>query len=216
MIRSAPKRQRSVSSDSVSTISTNASTDSRRQSMSRSPPPRRRHLSPGEESDRDVRSGGRRDDSRSISPLRHRRSVSGDSRSPPPRRRRSVSRDSMSPPREPQAQSYRSRVASPPSDYDGRIPRRRRRYSSVSRTSRDSRPHRRDLSRSPDANRRGFDERGRDTAPSGRGEGRLGGGPGPSDRFRGPPPAQDAPRERSLSPFSKRLALTKAMKSGGR
>ncbi|KFH40513.1 hypothetical protein ACRE_088000 [Hapsidospora chrysogenum ATCC 11550] len=46
---------------------------------------RRRHLSPGEESDRDVRSGGRRDDSRSISPPRRRRSVSGDSRSPPPR-----------------------------------------------------------------------------------------------------------------------------------
>jgi hypothetical protein len=192
LIRSAPKRQR--------TISTNASADSRRRSMSRSPPPRRRHLSPGEESDRDVRSGGHRDDSRSISP---------------PRRRRSVSRDSRSPPPEPRAQSYRSRDASPPSDYDGRIPRRLRRYSSVSRTSRDSRPHRRDLSRSPDANRRGFDERGRDAAHSGRGEGRLGGSPGPSDRFR-EPPAQEAPRERSLSPFSKRLALTKAMKSGGR
>lgn len=200
LIRSAPKRQRSVSSDSVSTISTDASADSQRRSLSRSPQPRRRRsLSPSHESDQDER-GGRVDDSRSPSP--------------PRRRRRSMSRDSRSPPREPREKSYRSRDLSPPRDYhDARAQQHRRRFSSGSRASRDSRPLHRGPSRSPDANRRDFEERGRYAPRGGRGESHHAGPR--EDRLR-EPPTEAPPRERSLSPFSKRLALTQSMNSGGR
>ncbi|KAG9254580.1 zinc knuckle-domain-containing protein [Emericellopsis atlantica] len=175
MLRSAPKRQRSrsASSESVSTISTRSSRSPRRRSpsdsRSRSPSPRR-----GE--------GVEHRPNRSMSPV--------------PGRQRPSLRDSRSPPRQP-AENYRSRDDSPPRRYDGnRTSRRERRFSSVSKGSRDSRPRHRDTSRSPDANR-----------PRHRGDERAS-EPQRDSRAALQDPGQ--PRERSLSPFSKRLALTRS------
>ncbi|KAI6784427.1 uncharacterized protein J7T54_006472 [Emericellopsis cladophorae] len=101
-----------------------------------------------------------------------------------------------SPPRQP-VENYRSRDDSPPRRYDGnRTTRRERRFSSVSKGSRDSRPRHRDTSRSPDANRPRYREDKRESEPQRDNRAGLEG------------PGQQ--RERSLSPFSKRVALTRS------
>ncbi|KAL6707972.1 hypothetical protein ACN47E_003646 [Coniothyrium glycines] len=69
--------------------------------------------------------------------------------------------------------------------------------------------------RSPDPrdSRNGFSNR---PEPRGPGRNRFDDGPARSNGRQAPPPAQPPPvqRERSLSPFSKRVALTRAMQSG--
>jgi hypothetical protein len=174
--------------DSVTTISSNASAQSPRRDRTKSP----------------ARGGGR---DRSPSYEREQGSMLDDnldrdrSHSPAPRRYdRSMSRDSRSPPPLPKERLYRAR------DEDERTPRSRRRFSSGSEMSRDSRPRTRDLSRSPHAN----------TRRPGKGRREPARGDRPRDRappHRGPQ-AEDNRRERSLSPFSKRLALTRSMGPG--
>jgi hypothetical protein len=170
-----PKRQRSASFDSVSTVST-------RHSRSPSPPRRRRSPSPLPPPRHDSPGPSRRRDGPSLSP------ESDYSRSPvrrhspadaPPRRQRSLSRDSYSPP-----------------------PRREQRYRerSPDRSVRSGRS----LSRSPVRQGGGrFDDRDGPRHP--RGGGRV------VDQ---PVRRQEPPRERSLSPFSQRVALTRSMNQG--
>ncbi|KAK1983514.1 hypothetical protein LZ30DRAFT_714163 [Colletotrichum cereale] len=213
------RRQRSESVDSVSTISTS-------RSASPPPPPRRRSPSPvpsrrrqGSPEDRKAsrpRSfSSESEDGRSVS---RRSARSRHSQSPPIRRQRSVSRDSRSPP-ETYERRYRERD-------DGRVRPTGRgsahdpsdsRESSISRDG-GAASIRRSLSRSPD--RRGA-----------RGGGRLGRGGSRNSGYRDDPeprmdrgarnegherrPEQRQPeRERSLSPFSKRLALTQSLNMG--
>ncbi|KAI2627464.1 hypothetical protein GGS26DRAFT_561915 [Hypomontagnella submonticulosa] len=200
----SPKRRRSASYDSVSSISTGRSVS----------PPRARH--PVE----DPVDVPRRENSgpppASYIPRRQSYSSAGDyqrrypSDSPGPARNRSPSdrpsRRSRSPTRDisPVHSRYSTRDEVPRQS----SPRsRHRKYSSS--PSRSPPPHdrRRYRSRTPDKPRRRsrspprrYDERaGRDSAPS-----------HGSDRRRGAPPRHEQ-RERSLSPFSKRLALTQAM-----
>ncbi|KAH8893160.1 hypothetical protein GQ53DRAFT_103922 [Thozetella sp. PMI_491] len=195
---SPPKRRRSASHGSVASIST----------RSRSPPPKREARQPS----KDRFEGSRELPPRGPSP----RSRSFDSRSDYSRRRseslggdyhrRSPIRQSPSPRRDDR------------DSYD------RRSIESPVRGSREHRPARRLQSRSPsrspsqsperdDGQRRHLDDRGYrqrdDRSPDRRGR-----RPGWRDDRRGPPPRQqppEPPRERSLSPFSKRLALTQSM-----
>ncbi|KAL2202859.1 hypothetical protein CC79DRAFT_1182636 [Sarocladium strictum] len=169
LVDSVAKRRRSVSSDSVSTISTRSS---------RSPPPAKR----------DSASPPRRERRQSPEPRARTRSRSDVSRS--------LSR-SVSPPRGQRPGPSRTQ------DATSRRSRRDRSYgSSVSRSRSPARGH----SRSPgrDVGRR--EDRGGRPGP-----GRSDGGRGPSGRG-GRLAARSPPRERSLSPFSRRLALTKSMK----
>ncbi|TPX13287.1 uncharacterized protein E0L32_006260 [Thyridium curvatum] len=195
------KRQRSASFDSVSSISTRSS---------RSPPPARRTA--------DQPGGSRRGQSRSRSSSgssRFGRSRSPDSdgdarrpqNSPPPalrtqdtkevsRRDRSLSSGSrsrsrsFSPENKPSRQQQ-SRMQSSDFFGDARAPERRRRDSrSPDRSSRARQGRERD-------GRRQY--RARDDAPPRRDE---------------RPSRPEPPRQRSLSPFSKRLALTQAMNTG--
>ncbi|GKT60731.1 hypothetical protein ColTof4_00855 [Colletotrichum tofieldiae] len=212
------KRQRSESVDSVSTISTSRSASP--------PPPRRRSPSPVPSGRRQRSTEGRKPSRpRSFSPesedgrpVSRRSGRSRHTQSPPRRRQRSVSRDSHSPPGT-YERKYRERdedrvrpagrsFARNPSDS---------RESSISRDG-GAGSIRRSLSRSPD--RRGA-----------RGGGRLGRGGGRNSGYRDGPEArsdraarnerqerrqeQSQPeRERSLSPFSKRLALTQSLNTG--
>ncbi|KAH6690527.1 zinc knuckle-domain-containing protein [Plectosphaerella plurivora] len=165
-----PKRQRSASFDSVSTVST-------RHSRSPSPPPRRRSPSPLPQPRHDKRGGpgpSRRRDSPEDDYSRSRSRSPARKHSPadiPQRRQRSFSRDSHSPP-----------------------PRREQRYRE--RSADQSVRSGRSLSRSPV---------------------RQGGGPAhPRGRAEAAQPVrrQEPPRERSLSPFSQRVALTRSMNQG--
>ncbi|OWT42696.1 zinc knuckle domain-containing protein [Pochonia chlamydosporia 170] len=182
----SPKRRRSASSASVSTISTDASRRSRSPARdSRSPPPQRRRRSPDIDEEQ-----GRQSVERSLS------------RSPPPVKRagRSESRDSHSPRHAPQERRYRdredvgdaesrprrSRPNSPPR-HDAQEQRRRVSYASQSPEPDERRPPRGYDHRARD--RRNNHERRRDTG---------------------------RPRPRSLSPFSRRLAMTQSMNRGGR
>ena len=201
LVESLSKRRRSVSSHSVSTISTGASKSrSPSRGRTRSPSPPRRRQSAGSERDSYQR-GGRESRSRSPHPL--------------PQRRGSISRSGRDPERRVSDRRYRDPEPAPqryPED-DGTPPRRTNRYSSGSRGSVDSPPRRAYESRSPEPNverggapdqrnfRRGRDGDPRETHPENR--------PG-----RPPPEAQ--PRERSLSPFSRRLALTQNLNIGRR
>ncbi|GKT50963.1 uncharacterized protein ColSpa_11144 [Colletotrichum spaethianum] len=213
------KRQRSESVDSVSTISTS-------RSASPPPPPRRRSPSPVP-SRRRQRSPEDRKPSRPRSfspesedarPVSRRSGRSRHTQSPPRRRQRSLSRDSRSPP-ETYERKYRERdedrvrpagsgVARDPSGS---------RESSISRDG-GANSTRRSLSRSPD--RRGARGGGR----LGRGGTRNSGyGDGPerrvdrvarNERQERRPEQRQLERERSLSPFSKRLALTQSLNMG--
>ncbi|KAH8699730.1 zinc knuckle-domain-containing protein [Ilyonectria robusta] len=208
LMESSSKRQRSVSSHSVSTISTGVSrSPSPPRRKAKSPPPQQRGRSPHSEA-----KGGSRDGRRDYSSSRSR------SRSPRPqeRRRRSVSRDSRSPDIDDRERSYRARDAALRySERDDAPPRRSRRESMGSRDSFDSRRQRARESTSPEPKARQprrpeqhNPRRGRDGGPRGRNDGNA-----PASR--GPPPEERA-RERSLSPFSRRLALTQSLNTGGR
>lgn len=222
------KRRRSSSVDSVSSISTRSS---------RSPPPRRRaspspprargaspppihsrrsrsrsfasvsvdsrKRSPSPETSYRARGGGKR------SPIRRSPSVESGNRSCRFRRRDSPSPADESPPRKESREESLSRDSSPP---------RRRRYSRGSGDEERSRPHGRfnsTLSGRPDPRAaRRLDEGGhgryRDRSRSRDREvpARV------QERQRAPPRQPEPPRQRSLSPFSKRLALTQAMNIG--
>ncbi|WDK20677.1 hypothetical protein CGRA01v4_11963 [Colletotrichum graminicola] len=212
------KRQRSESVDSVSTISTRRSASP--------PPPRRRSPSPMHSRQRQRSPEDRRasrprslspesEDGRSVS---RRSTRSRHSQTPPTRRQRSVSRDSRSPPGT-YEKRYRERD-------DGRVRpagRGSARDPSYSRESSISRSGgtgsaRRSLSRSPDG--RGASGGGR---PGWGGSGNSGYRDDPERRMgRGArnegqdrrPKQQQSARERSLSPFSKRLALTQSLNMG--
>ncbi|KZL82834.1 hypothetical protein CI238_05334 [Colletotrichum incanum] len=214
------KRQRSESVDSVSTIST-----SRSASPPPPPPPRRRSPSPVP-SGRRQRSPEGRDPSRpSFSPesedghpVSRRSGRSRHTQSPPRRRQRSVSRNSHSPPGT-YERKYRERGEDrvrPAGRAFARDPSGSR-ESSISRDG-GAGSIRRSLSRSPD--RRGE-----------RGGGRLGRGGGRNSGYRDDPEPRidlaarnerqerrqeqrQPERERSLSPFSKRLALTQSLNMG--
>ncbi|KAF5002307.1 hypothetical protein FDECE_10663 [Fusarium decemcellulare] len=210
LIESVAKRPRSVSSHSVSTISTGASrSPSPGRGRAGFSPPARRERSPLSDIGHEPR-GGRRDDGRSRS-----RSLS-QSRSPPMehQRRRSMSRDSRSPEGYDRRDRYRSRDPLPPVENAGPS-RRSRRYSSESRGSFDSRQERAHESTSPEPRGRRHERpdryntrHERERPPRGRNDER-------EHVRRGPPPVEQR-RERSLSPFSRRRALTQAMNRGGR
>lgn len=182
----SPKRPRSVSSESVSTTTTAASRRSR--SARRSPSPQLPM--------RRRRSPSYDDVPREASP---RRSIS---RSPSPagRRRRSPSRDSLSPRDDSGERRYRHREQP---GHDSRSQRGRR--GSLSRP--DETDNRRRVSygsQSPEPQSRGSNRGGR------------GGRWRTYSGSRGNEVDRAAPRERSLSPFSRRLAMTQSMNRGGR
>ncbi|POS76112.1 hypothetical protein DHEL01_v205491 [Diaporthe helianthi] len=188
------KRQRSSSVDSVSSISTRSS---------KSPPPRRR-ASPSPRQGQDFSPPSRRTRrSRSIdsaSDASRTRSLTPDAeyRQQPGRQCESPDPlDRPGPRRGPRHESF-EKVTHPPvphnrrptvSDDEEPPPRRQKRHDSRSPGRSDPKDRRRPKG--------GYtDYRDRD-------DGR--------DRHRGPPPEPEPPRQRSLSPFSKRLALTQAM-----
>lgn len=172
----APQRRRSMSYDSVSTVSTRDSPGPVRARDSRSPSPARRDvarssLSPADE----------RDTRRSPGPLRRGRDASA---------QRGYSRESRSPSPRSASGAYRRYSSSP--SRSPPPPENQRRYRS--RSPRDDRndnashpPRRRDAP---------------ETGASFR-----------ADTRRGPTSRGEA-RDRSLSPFSKRLALTRTMNHG--
>lgn len=186
----SPKRQRSASVDSVSTVSTRSSRRSESPGRRpRSPTPEFRKRSPEPKGLNDER------------PRARSYSSSGSysrSPSPPPRRREpQLARDSRLPTPENTGRPYRARDDDPP--------RRTRREPVESRDSAGPPPRRQHYSRSPEPElRRGGERSRRDHPPS---TGHRAG-----DRTHPPEP----PRERSLSPFSKRLALTRGIQGGGR
>ncbi|KAI0896620.1 zinc knuckle-domain-containing protein [Annulohypoxylon nitens] len=206
----SPKRRRSASYDSVSSISTRRSA---------SPPPRAQH-SPagppgvtkrGNVSPSPVRHAPRKqlyssasDHERRYSPSPRRPARTRSPSDRPSQRSRSPSRDSS-----PARSRYDSRDEVPRQRFQDN---RRRRYSSSPSRSPPARDRRRFRSRTPDEPRRRGrtpprrheENGGRNPAPRHTDGGRRGGGP---------PPRQEQ-RERSLSPFSKRLALTQAMNAG--
>ncbi|KAK1997814.1 hypothetical protein LX36DRAFT_657211 [Colletotrichum falcatum] len=215
------KRQRSESVDSVSTISTS------RSASPPPPPPKRRSPSPVP-SRRRQRSPEDRKFCRSRSfspgsedgrPVSRRSARSRHTQSPLIRRQRSVSRDSRSPPGT-YERRYRERDdshARPAGRGSARDPS----YSRESSISRDGGAGsvRRSLSRSPDG--RGARGGGRSGRGGGRSSGyqhdperRMGRGTTRNEGQEKRPEQQQPARERSLSPFSKRLALTQSLNMG--
>ncbi|KAI1657279.1 zinc knuckle-domain-containing protein [Daldinia decipiens] len=196
----SPKRRRSASYDSVSSISTR---------WSASPPPRAQqstaaHLDvPRRETSRGVR----RDSYSSASEYNRRddpnpqRSTKNDSPlGGPTRRSRSPARDDS-----PVRSYYDARDEAP---RQRSLDNRRKRYSSSPSRSPPPRERRQFRSRSPDEPRR------RDRSPPRDYERQASRDPAlihRNDRRRGGAPPRREQRERSLSPFSKRLALTQAM-----
>ncbi|KAH9228911.1 hypothetical protein K456DRAFT_781833 [Colletotrichum gloeosporioides 23] len=214
------KRQRSESVDSVSTISTNRSASPPPKRRSPSPAPARRSLRSPEDGN-----GSRRrsfspesDDDRSVS---RRSARSRQTQSPPRRRQRSLSRDSRSSPVN-SARRYRERGDdyARPAARQSQAPQRSRespgsRESSVSRDG-GVRGNRRSLSASPDRRGPRFDNRSNRSGERnfrGASTGRFGRG-GRNDRQERQPEQRQPQRERSLSPFSKRLALTQSLNTG--
>ncbi|KAI1177148.1 zinc knuckle-domain-containing protein [Nemania sp. FL0916] len=195
------KRARSASYDSVSTVSTRGPPSPRRRELSASPSrPSRATRSPSPIREplrrRSFSSDSDSEGRYSRSPVRDNRGL----RSPEPaRRRRSLSRRDDSPPRghtDPEPQPLDRRHGD----------RRRGRYSQSPSRSPPPENRRRFRSRSPP----GY--RGRDNSPP-RYNDRSAGPRGGRGQERGGPRRNE--RERSLSPFSKRLALTQAMNSSG-
>ncbi|KAH7149486.1 zinc knuckle-domain-containing protein [Dactylonectria estremocensis] len=207
LIESSSKRQRSVSSHSVSTISTGASrSPSPPRRNARSPSPQRRDESPRSETNVGLRER-RRDHSRSRS-----RSLE---RQPP--QKRPMSRDSRSSDPDNQERSYRARDAAPryPERDDAPPPRNSRKDSLGSKGSFDSRNQHARESRSPEPRARQNRWPEQHNSGSGRDQGPRGRDYGNAPPSRGPPREERA-RERSLSPFSQRLALTKSLNYGGK
>ncbi|KAF4453511.1 hypothetical protein F53441_3842 [Fusarium austroafricanum] len=219
LIDSNAKRHRSVSSHSVSTISTGASrSPSPGRDRSKSPAHQRR--SPYSD---DSRGGGRDDSrsrSRSIGSNRSRSRSIGSNRSRSPRvearHRRSASGDSRSPEDYDRRRQYRSRDPLPlvkestpmkqPRGYSSELQSPERPQRQCPEGSRSPEPRGRRDERPDRASIRHDRER---PPPRGRFEGKREG-------HGGPPPYEQARERRSLSPFSQRLAMTRAMKQGGR
>ncbi|QLI70722.1 uncharacterized protein G6M90_00g075390 [Metarhizium brunneum] len=184
---SLPPSPKRRRSASSESVSTISTGDSRH---SRSP--RRRSRSPPPQRPRQspdsVQGGGRRLLEQSLS------------RSPPPAKqtRRSLSRDSLSPRNERQEQRYRDRKDP---ENEGVRPRRSRHRSPPRHHARESRRRISYASNSPEPQER--------QPPRGQDHGSR-----HNDRGRG----KDAepPRQRSLSPFSRRLAMTQSMNRGER
>ncbi|KAI0105184.1 hypothetical protein F4776DRAFT_647603 [Hypoxylon sp. NC0597] len=205
----SPKRRRSASYDSVSSISTRRSVSppprARQSPAAPVDVPRRGHTSPSP-----VRHAHRKQSYSSASDYERRYSPS-----PPPRPARTgspsdrPSHRSSSPAHD--ISPVRSRYSGRDEALDRRSPHiRRRRYSSSPSRSPPVHDRRRFRSRSPD------ERRGRDRTPPQRYAKREGRDSAPTrgdDRRREARPQREQ-RERSLSPFSKRLALTQAMNSG--
>ena len=211
MIESSTKRHRSVSSHSVSTISTGASR-SPSPGKDRAASPKVRGRSPYSDSSR----GRDRDGTQSRSRSRSRSFSSNRSRSPriETQRKRSVSGDDRSLGTHERHGQYRSRDPLP-SDRGSAHMKQSRRGSSGSRSPVDYRGRRDEGSRSPQSRER------RDERPDQSGARRERERPAPRGGFDGRRNGrgsrhQENARERSLSPFSQRLAMTKAMKQGGR
>lgn len=183
--REGSKRRRSASYDSVSTISTRGSPRPASR-QSRSPSPKRRPAR--DRSDSPPSRRGHRD----VSQTRGSSYNSG-----------SVDR-SVSPARDVRASRFGQEAANPERSFAAR--RSRRDSRSLSRS-----PHptdeRRFRSRSPDTRRPRHGSPPRYNDAHGHGTAR------PRDPPPPPPPAREQ-RERSLSPFSKRLALTQSMNMG--
>lgn len=183
------KRQRSSSLDSVSSFSTRSS---------KSPPPRRA---------RDVSPPRRQRRSRSIdsvSDVSQRRDHSPVSGHRPRRDRpgsRRGARDESLPRERP---APRARRYSVDSSDGGQPPQRNRRYDSRS----PGRTGRKDARRPEGGAYREYRDR-----HDGRGQGKEE-SPARQGQRRAPPPQPEPPRERSLSPFSRRLALTQSMNTG--
>ncbi|KAH7204097.1 zinc knuckle-domain-containing protein [Fusarium oxysporum] len=206
------KRHRSVSSHSVSTISTTAPrSPSPGKDRARSPAQSPRSRSPY----LDNSQRGRQDDSRSRSRSRSRSPSLNRSRSPrvEARYRRSDSGSSPSPEDSDRRDQYRSRDPLP--SVKGSAPATHpREYPSKSRSPHSLRRQRSGSPRSPQPRGRRDERPDRSSTrhdrerlpPRGRFDDRRHGhgGPGPGDQA----------RERSLSPFSQRLAMTQAMKGG--
>ncbi|KAJ4052570.1 hypothetical protein NW763_008731 [Fusarium oxysporum] len=206
------KRHRSVSSHSVSTISTAAPrSPSPGKDRARSPAQSPRSRSPY----LDNSQRGRQDDSRSRSRSRSRSPSLNRSRSPrvEARHRRSDSGSSPSPEDFDRRDQYRSRDPLP--SVKGSAPATHpREYPSKSRSPHSLRRQRSGSPRSPQPRGRRDERPDRSSTrhdrerlpPRGRFDDRRHGhgGPGPGDQA----------RERSLSPFSQRLAMTQAMKGG--
>ncbi|KAG5666002.1 hypothetical protein KAF25_010127 [Fusarium avenaceum] len=200
LIESTAKRHRSVSSHSVSTISTGASrSPSPGKGRAKSPLRVQRGRSPYSDNSR---AGGRddsRSQSRSVSPNRSRSSRVET------RRRRSLPGDSRSPEDDGRRGQFRARDPLPPSD-GGETLGQSKGHSSEFQDGPQRQRHADPRSPEPRERR---DRQARERPP-------------PQGRFndqahgRGGPPPERRPRERSLSPFSQRLAMTKAMKQGGR
>ncbi|KAI1824572.1 zinc knuckle-domain-containing protein [Xylaria intraflava] len=198
----SPTRQRSPSYDSVSTISTRGASpaSNRRVSMSPQRPGRAaRYQSPVRGHSRERSFDSRSDYKRRYSPSP--KSYNRDTRSYESARQptRSLSRDSSPP---------RSRFDAEERTTDRRPVGRRR--GSVSRSPRRSPPpedRNRFRSRSPPGSWKQDSNRPRHN------NGSSGARRVDNREQRGGPPRRDA-RERSLSPFSKRLALTQAMNAG--
>ncbi|KAI1271700.1 zinc knuckle-domain-containing protein [Xylaria sp. FL0933] len=201
--RDVSSRARSPSYDSVSTISTKGppSPSRRRASMSSSRSRSRPRLSGAARNPSAIRDSLRRRsiDSRSDYESPSPRGYSRGSKSSEPmgRRTRSSSRDDN-------PRRGRFNFDEPPADHRG-VDRRRRRYSeSPSQSPPPPENRRRFRSRSPMRRRSDSNPpRHHDRPPS----------PGRYSREQRGAPNRN-PRERSLSPFSKRLALTQAMNAG--
>ncbi|UPX17219.1 uncharacterized protein EKO05_0007586 [Ascochyta rabiei] len=202
-------RSPSSSADSVSTISTN-------RSPSRSPPPRRQKHERDTRGKRSRRS--RSTDSRSSIDSR----PSGDRDRNTRRRRSSFSPAQRGRRDAPLDTSTRelSRTRGP-----GKRPRRSRSRSAddMSTTSDPAQsralpPRPTSPSQTPNTHQRSpgpfSDRRNARRSPSPRTRNRFDDGPGERRGRGGAPPVPPAPRERSLSPFSKRVALTRAMNAG--
>ncbi|KAI1762207.1 zinc knuckle-domain-containing protein [Hypoxylon sp. FL1150] len=205
-----PKRARSSSYDSVSSIST-------RRSLS--PPPQAQQSSAGlpdgpgrsRRGPSPVSHVSRRQSYSSASDYERRYSASPAGQAKNDRQSRSLSRGSRSPPRE--ASPVRSRRSARDEAVDQEsIHSRRRRYSSSPSKSPPRRDRRHFRSRSRDQPRR------RDRSPPRQHDKRADRGPafnrGNDRRREEAPPRMAERRERSLSPFSKRLALTQQMNMG--
>lgn len=194
-------RSRSASVDSVSTISTR-SPSPRPSRHARSPPPQRRahaqdFFEPSARQ-RSVDSRDRYSSRRSESPVKH----SSRRESPPPRHHRPPS-----PRRERVRERGRDSGRTRPSRRDYSVSESRSRSPIRSPVRRDSKG---------ENHHRAAEGYYRDRDDGGRGQPSKYRSPSPqrSPQRREPSPPPAAPRERSLSPFSKRLALTQAMNRG--
>ncbi|KAF2127060.1 hypothetical protein P153DRAFT_398434 [Dothidotthia symphoricarpi CBS 119687] len=223
-------RSRSSSADSISTISTN-------RSPSRSPAPRRRkhHVPPkrtqrpasvdSRDQDRNTRRrmssfspderGRRRTRSRSRSRSSR---VHNKARSASSGADESRSRSRKAPGKRPvRVSTSRSRSPEHMDTSDGRNGAVRGRWGASPPPKKSPQPVRGGRSPSPYSRRRApSPQRGRMGGDHRGGRNRFDDGPGERVGRNAPPPAQPPPvqRERSLSPFSKRVALTKAMNTG--